>query len=48
MPAWLTILLVVLILVICITPVVIDEIVARRKYKDKLDVDKLLNRRNKK
>lgn len=48
MPAWLTILLVVLILIICITPVVIDEITARRKYKDKLDVTEILKRRNKK
>ena len=48
MDAWLVILLVVLVLCFCITPVVIDHIIACKKYKDKDNIDDILNRRKKK
>lgn len=49
MPAWLVILLVVVILILCILPVVIDHIIACKKYKNKdNDIDDLLNGRKKK
>lgn len=48
MDAWLIILLVILVLCICITPVVIDHLIACKKYKKKDDVDDILNGRKKK
>lgn len=49
MDAWLVILLVILVLCICITPVVIDHFIACKKYKKKNnDVDDILNGRKKK